>query len=141
MARTLAGELGRSGVRVNSVVPGHIWGPPLEEFLAERAERLGTTPQAAYEEIAAQSALRRIATAEEVADAAVFLASPLARAITGQSLDVNGPDRWPVHHPTPTRRRHLADPLPAPPNDLAAARSVGRTVDLGRPDMLNDPLG
>lgn len=33
--------------------------------------------------------LRRIATADEVANAAVFLASPMASAITGQSLDVN----------------------------------------------------
>lgn len=89
LARTLASELGRDGVRVNSVVPGHIWGPPLEHFFEERARRLGTTPQAVYADVARDMALRRIATGAEVANAAVFLASPAASGITGQSLDVN----------------------------------------------------
>lgn len=89
LSRTLAGELGRNGVRVNSVVPGHIWGPPLEQFFRERAERIGTTPEAVYDDVAHDMALRRIASGMEVANAAVYLASPLASAITGQSIDVN----------------------------------------------------
>jgi len=39
--------------------------------------------------VARETALRRIPDAEEIADVAVLLASPLARAVTGQSLDVN----------------------------------------------------
>lgn len=88
-ARTLAGELGPKGIRVNSVVPGQIWGPPLEAHFAGRAERAGTTVEAIVAETAKDMALRRIATSDEVANAALFLASPLASAITGQSLDVN----------------------------------------------------
>ncbi len=89
LARTLAGELGPVGIRVNSVVPGQILGPPLLRFFTERAERRQTTLQAELAEVGQGMALRRIATGTEVADAAVFLASPLASGITGQSLDVN----------------------------------------------------
>jgi NAD(P)-dependent dehydrogenase (short-subunit alcohol dehydrogenase family) len=89
LARTLAGELGPDGIRVNSVVPGPIWSPPLEHAVAQRAERTGTTIDEEYARLAADTALRRIATADEVADAVLFFASPLAHAVTGQSLDVN----------------------------------------------------
>jgi NAD(P)-dependent dehydrogenase (short-subunit alcohol dehydrogenase family) len=88
-ARTLAGELGPRGIRVNSVVPGHIWGEALAGFFAQTAERRGTTPEEVYDSVARHAALRRIATADEVANAILFLASPLASGITGQSLDVN----------------------------------------------------
>jgi NAD(P)-dependent dehydrogenase (short-subunit alcohol dehydrogenase family) len=88
-ARTLAGELGAQGIRVNTVVPGHIWGASLAGFFAQTAERRGTTSEEVYESVARETALRRIPDAEEIADVAVLLASPLARAVTGQSLDVN----------------------------------------------------
>jgi NAD(P)-dependent dehydrogenase (short-subunit alcohol dehydrogenase family) len=88
--QTLANEVGRLGVRVNSVVPGHIWGRALEDYLASRAERRGVDPSAAYDEVARDLALRRIPTGPEVAAAALFLASDASSAITGQSLDVNG---------------------------------------------------
>ena len=42
-----------------------------------------------YDETAAATDLRRLPEPDEIADAVVFLASPLARAITGQCLDVN----------------------------------------------------
>jgi NAD(P)-dependent dehydrogenase (short-subunit alcohol dehydrogenase family) len=89
LARTLAGELGPDGIRVNSVVPGPIWSPPLEAALAQRAERTGTTTEDEYARLAADTPLGRIATADEVAGAVLFFASPLAHAVTGQSLDVN----------------------------------------------------
>ncbi len=89
LARTLAGELGPRGIRVNSVVPGQIWGPALEGYLAERAAARGVSTEAFVAEVTRPMALRRIATGTEVADAAVFFASGLASGITGQSLDVN----------------------------------------------------
>jgi NAD(P)-dependent dehydrogenase (short-subunit alcohol dehydrogenase family) len=89
IAQSLAAELGPSGIRVNCVAPGHIWSDALERFYRERARQRGI----AYEEILAEytgeMALRRIATADEVASAVLFLASDLASAITGAVLDVN----------------------------------------------------
>ncbi len=77
------------GIRVNSIVPGHIWGESLAAYFETVAKRRGTTPEDVYESVARETALKRIPTAEEIADAVVFFASPLSRAVTGQSLDVN----------------------------------------------------
>lgn len=86
----LARELGPEGIRVNSVMPGYIWGPNLQAYFAEQAKQRGVTPQAIYDETASHTALRHLPTPEEIADAVVFFASDLSRVVTGQSLDVNG---------------------------------------------------
>ncbi len=86
----MAKELGASGVRVNSVVPGYIWGPALERYFQQLAHERATTPEAVYAEIASRTALNHIPDSEEVAAAVVFFASDLSRAVTGQALDVNG---------------------------------------------------
>jgi NAD(P)-dependent dehydrogenase (short-subunit alcohol dehydrogenase family) len=88
-ARALARELGPHGIRVNSVLPGHIWGPSLQWWFGELAKERGVTPQDVYDDVAKDMALRRIPTSEEVADAVVFFASDLSKAVTGQTLDVN----------------------------------------------------
>jgi NAD(P)-dependent dehydrogenase (short-subunit alcohol dehydrogenase family) len=89
MAQSLATELGPRGVRVNSVAPGHIWGDSLKWYFGYLAKKRGVEVQEIYDETAAAIDLRRLPEPGEIADAAVFLASPMARAITGQCLDVN----------------------------------------------------
>jgi NAD(P)-dependent dehydrogenase (short-subunit alcohol dehydrogenase family) len=89
MAQSLATELGPRGIRVNSVAPGHIWGDSLKWYFGYLAHKRGVEIQEIYDETAAVIDLGRLPEPEEVADAVVFLASPLARAITGQCLDVN----------------------------------------------------
>ena len=89
MTQSLADELGPHQVRVNCVVPGHIWGDMLEGYYHRRAGELGITYDEVYQGFADQMALRRIALDTEVAAAIIFLASDMASAITGQSLDVN----------------------------------------------------
>jgi NAD(P)-dependent dehydrogenase (short-subunit alcohol dehydrogenase family) len=88
--RGLARELGASKIRVNSVMPGYIWGPSLEGYFEHQARERGVDPQVVYDEVAAQIALGKIPDSQEIAGAVVFFASDLARVITGQSLDVNG---------------------------------------------------
>ena len=88
--QTLALEVGGYGIRVNSVVPGYIWGPPLEAYFAAEAERAGCEPKVIHDAVASQTALKKIPTSEEIAESAVFFASNMSRAITGASLDVNG---------------------------------------------------
>lgn len=89
-AQGLARELGPHKIRVNSVLPGYIWGATLEGYFKAQAGARGVTPEAVYREVAAKIALGKIPDSEEIAGAVVFFASDLARAITGQSLDVNG---------------------------------------------------
>jgi NAD(P)-dependent dehydrogenase (short-subunit alcohol dehydrogenase family) len=88
-ARSLARSLGPKGIRVNSVLPGPIWGPSLEWWYAELAKERGVAPQDVYDDEASRTCLRHIPTSEEVAEAVLFFASDLSRAVTGQSLDVN----------------------------------------------------
>jgi NAD(P)-dependent dehydrogenase (short-subunit alcohol dehydrogenase family) len=92
-AQTLAKEVGPDGIRVNIVVPGFVPGPNTETMFARLAERRGTTAQAVMGQMAADTALRRLPTPDDVADAIVFVASDRARSITGQTLDVNA-GRW-----------------------------------------------
>jgi NAD(P)-dependent dehydrogenase (short-subunit alcohol dehydrogenase family) len=90
VVQTLAKEVGAHGIRVNSVVPGYIWGPALSRYFAHLAAERGITPDAVYAEVASRTALNHIPDSDEIADAVVFLASDLSRAVTGQALDVNG---------------------------------------------------
>jgi NAD(P)-dependent dehydrogenase (short-subunit alcohol dehydrogenase family) len=86
----LARELGPHGIRVNSVLPGYIWGATLEGYFALQAKARRVEPNVVYDEVAAKIALGAIPTSEEIAGAVLFFASDLSRAVTGQSLDVNG---------------------------------------------------
>ena len=88
-AQTLAKEHGRDGIRVNTVLPGYIWGPSLQWFFGHLAERQGRTPEDVYAEVAGETCLNHIPTSAEIADAVLFFASDLSRVVTGQSLDVN----------------------------------------------------
>jgi NAD(P)-dependent dehydrogenase (short-subunit alcohol dehydrogenase family) len=89
-AQTLAKELGAHRIRVNSVVPGYIWGPALERYFKTLAQQRGVTPEAVYADIASRTALNHIPTSAEIAGTVVFLASDLSRVVTGQAIDVNG---------------------------------------------------
>jgi len=88
--QTLAKEVGKDHVRVNSVVPGYIWSDKLEAYFRHLAKEQSRTYEQVFEEIAGRTALHHIPDSAEVADAVLFFASDLSRAITGQALDVNG---------------------------------------------------
>jgi len=89
LAQSLATELGPRGIRVNSVAPGHIWADSLKWYFGYLGKKRGVDAQQIYDETAAAIDLGRLPEPDEIADAVVFLASGMARAITGQCLDVN----------------------------------------------------
>lgn len=78
--RSLAREVIQDNIRVNAVSPGRI---ATDLLLAEA----GSAEQARWQ---ADTPIRRLGTAEEVAQAIVFLASPAASYIVGETLDVDG---------------------------------------------------
>ena len=78
--RYLAWDLGQSGVRVNAISAG-----PVRTLAARGVPGFGTMADKAAE----RAPLQRAITAEEVADAALFLASPLASAVTGETMFVD----------------------------------------------------
>jgi NAD(P)-dependent dehydrogenase (short-subunit alcohol dehydrogenase family) len=89
-AQVLAKELGPHKIRVNSIVPGWMWGPSVQGYFAMTEKHTGKAVQEQYDEIASQIALGLIPTDDDCANAAVFFASDLSSVITGQALDVNG---------------------------------------------------
>jgi NAD(P)-dependent dehydrogenase (short-subunit alcohol dehydrogenase family) len=89
MSESLASELGGQGIRVNSVLPGYIWGGTLQGYFEHQASKYGATVDEIYQAAAANSDLKRLPTEDEVASAILFMASDLSSGITGQTLDVN----------------------------------------------------
>jgi NAD(P)-dependent dehydrogenase (short-subunit alcohol dehydrogenase family) len=83
MTRMLAIEWAEHGIRVNAIAPGRLDTPS-----ASRAAR--TTDPKYMEAMLARIPLKRLATAEEVAAAVCYLASPQAVSITGQTLILDG---------------------------------------------------
>lgn len=88
--KILAAELGAAGIRVNSVCMGWMWGPPVESYVRMTAEQAGTTAQEVIDKVVSNIPIGRIPDDADCANAALFLASDLARVITGATLDVNG---------------------------------------------------
>jgi NAD(P)-dependent dehydrogenase (short-subunit alcohol dehydrogenase family) len=88
--RAAALDLGARGIRVNGVAPGSIATEALMERLRRRAATGGLPVEEALAHAAEGTALRRIATAEDVANATLFLASDLAAGVTGHLLPVDG---------------------------------------------------
>jgi len=88
-AQVLAQELGPSGIRVNTLVPGRMWGEPLQAAVSRLAAERGRSETAEVEHWIESTALKRLATDEECARVAIFLASDLAAAVTGQTIDAN----------------------------------------------------
>jgi NAD(P)-dependent dehydrogenase (short-subunit alcohol dehydrogenase family) len=86
---SLAREMGPHRIRVNTVLPGWMWGPAVEGYVRYAAKRGGVPEERVLGELTARMALPELATDGDVADAALFLASDRARAITGQSVLVN----------------------------------------------------
>lgn len=90
MSQSLATELGEDGIRVNSILPGYIWGGgTLQGYFEHQAGKYGTTVDDIYKAAAVNSDLKRLPTEDEVASAILFMASDLSSGITGQALDVN----------------------------------------------------
>lgn len=89
LTRTLALEGGPHGIRVNLISPGFVEGPRIEWVIEAQARERDMSKDAVRAEMIAQAALNRLTRAKDVADAAVFLASDAAHAITGADLNVN----------------------------------------------------
>jgi NAD(P)-dependent dehydrogenase (short-subunit alcohol dehydrogenase family) len=85
----LADELGADNIRCNMVVPSWMWGPPVQAFVEGKAKHKGVSTEEVLHEIVGDFPLRRMTEDGEVADVAIFFASDLAKAVTGQHLMVN----------------------------------------------------
>jgi len=104
ITQCLAGEWGRSGVRVNAISPGYV----LTEAMQAAIARGDRNP----DDMTSQAAMGRLVDVSEIADAAGFLLSDAARAITGINLPVDAGwlagSSWMTYGGVPAARPHAA---------------------------------
>jgi hypothetical protein len=90
ITQSVAAEVGVDAIRVNALCPGAVSGELMDRVVARRAREEGRSPEeivkTAYTDVAA---LRRWVSPEEVAEAALFLASDASRAITATHVVVD----------------------------------------------------
>ena len=91
LTRTLAAEAARKGVRVNAICPGPVPETEMSQALGKAlADRLDADPDDLSKALLEKILQAKPQTADDIADAALFLASSQAAAITGQTLNVDG---------------------------------------------------
>ncbi|HEY2717886.1 MAG TPA: SDR family oxidoreductase [Solirubrobacterales bacterium] len=90
MTQTVAAELRPGGIGVNAVTPGPVKGERLERVFAGRAAQSGESVQAIARQLAEKAPALSFPDELEVARVALFLCSPEADHIVGQSINVTG---------------------------------------------------
>lgn len=90
LAKCVASDYGRRGVRANSVCPGWVRTPMGDHDMDEMGRAHGIDREGAYELAHRQNPLGRPAQPEEIADVIAFLASPRAGYVTGATVMVDG---------------------------------------------------
>lgn len=88
--KSLAAEVGRWNVRVNAICPGSVSGDRMDRVIAAEAKSTGRTEESLREEYTAGVSMKRFVKPEEIADMALFLASPAAAMVSGQAISVDG---------------------------------------------------
>jgi NAD(P)-dependent dehydrogenase (short-subunit alcohol dehydrogenase family) len=90
LTKTLSDQLGPFGITVNAVHPGVVRTPHLEELFSSEAARRGCAAQEIETGFVSDTPIRRILEPDEIARTVLFLASPHAASITGESIGVDG---------------------------------------------------
>lgn len=90
LMKTLAMELGPFGIRANAICPGAVEGVRMQGVMEREAAAKGMSYEAVYAGYAKGTSLGTLVRAEDIADMAVFLASPQARMVSGQVIAVDG---------------------------------------------------
>ena len=90
LTESLAKELGPAGIAVNAILPGVVEGPRIESVIRARAAQLGLSYAEMEKRYLEKVSLRRMVSAEDVAQMVLFLVSPLGRNVSGQSIGVCG---------------------------------------------------
>jgi len=90
MLKTLGNELGPQGIRINAIAPGWTFTERVQEIMQNRAKANGTSVEEETRKVTAAIPFGRMGDPGEFADALVWLASPRASYVHGQTILVDG---------------------------------------------------
>jgi NAD(P)-dependent dehydrogenase (short-subunit alcohol dehydrogenase family) len=88
----LAVELGRHNIRVNAILPGAVEGERIDRVIAGQAALRGVPAEEMRRSFVERAPLKRMTTADDIAQLAIFLCSDGARNLSGQCIPVNAGD-------------------------------------------------
>ena len=88
--KSLAVELGESDIRVNAILPGHVNTERFHRVVTAKAAALGLGFEEMRNQYLDVIALKRTVEVEDIANMALYLASPFGASITGQAISVCG---------------------------------------------------
>lgn len=89
LTKTLAMELGAFGIRANAIAPGAVEGDRIERVFAGRAQISGRSLDDVRADAMAAQSIKAMVDPNDIAALAVFLASPAAKAISGQVIPID----------------------------------------------------
>ena len=89
ITETWARELGPSNIRVNAIQPGVVEGARIESVIAGQAKLKGKSIEETKKSLLAHVSLRRMVTAQDIAETTMFLMSDAAKNVSGQSIAVD----------------------------------------------------
>jgi NAD(P)-dependent dehydrogenase (short-subunit alcohol dehydrogenase family) len=87
--KTLALELGGNGIRANAILPGAVAGERIERVFAGRARIANKSLDDVRAEAMANQSIKAMVDPRDIAQLAVYLASPAAKAISGQAIPID----------------------------------------------------
>lgn len=87
--KTLALELGGNGIRANAILPGAVAGDRIERVFAGRARIANKSIDDVRAEAQANQSIKTMVDPRDIAQLAVYLASPAAKAISGQAIPID----------------------------------------------------
>lgn len=90
LTRSLAQELAKSGVTINAICPGYVDTDLVRDAVANVMAKTGRAEEEARAAFASTNPQGRLVTPEEVAEAALYLAGPLAGGVNGAALSISG---------------------------------------------------
>jgi NAD(P)-dependent dehydrogenase (short-subunit alcohol dehydrogenase family) len=90
VTKTWAMELGEFGIRVNAILPGAVDGERIRRVFEAKAKARGTTTEEQQRVALQQASIKELIQPQQLADMIVYLASPLARTISGQAIAIDG---------------------------------------------------
>ena len=88
--KSLSIELGPDGIRVNAILPGPVDGARIRAVIKAKAEAAGISENEMTERTVATNSLRCFVSQQDIANMALYLASPFGVTISGQAISVDG---------------------------------------------------